>query len=162
MVHMYSGILCSVAQSCMTVFNSIVCSLQGSSVHGIFLAKLLEQVAISSSKGSSSSRDWTHISGIFYISTLTFSLSLSHLGSSHMQQNIVCVCAKLLQSCLTPCNTKYGLWPPRLLCPWDSPGQNIEVGCHFLLQKIVPTEGSDLHFLHLLHFRQILYHLNYR
>ena len=24
--------------------------------------------------------------------------------------------------------------PTRLLCPWDSPGKNTEVGCHFLLQ----------------------------
>ena len=25
-------------------------------------------------------------------------------------------------------------WPPtRLLCPWDSPGKNTGVGCHFLL-----------------------------
>ena len=103
-VHMYRGILCSVAQSCMTVCDPIVCSLQGSSVHGIFLAKILEQVAISSSKESSSSRDETHISRVFYISRLTFSLSLSHLGSSYMQWNIVCVCAKLLQSCLTLCN----------------------------------------------------------
>ena len=28
------------------------------------------------------------------------------------------------------------LWaePARLLCPWDSPGKNTGVGCHFLLQ----------------------------
>ena len=25
------------------------------------------------------------------------------------------------------------LWPARLLCPWDSPGRNTGVGCHFLL-----------------------------
>ena len=25
------------------------------------------------------------------------------------------------------------LWPTRLLCPWDSPGKNTGVGCHFLL-----------------------------
>ena len=28
----------------------------------------------------------------------------------------------------------HGLQPTRLLCPWDSPGKNIWVGCHFLLQ----------------------------
>ena len=28
----------------------------------------------------------------------------------------------------------HGLWPTRLLCPWDSPGKNTGVGCHFLLQ----------------------------
>ena len=27
-----------------------------------------------------------------------------------------------------------GLEPTRLLCPWDSPGKNTGVGCHFLLQ----------------------------
>ena len=33
-----------------------------SSVHGIFQARILEWVAISSSRGSSQSRDWTHVS----------------------------------------------------------------------------------------------------
>ena len=36
------------------------------------------------------------------------------------------------------------LWPyARLLCPWDSPGKNTGVGCHFLLQGIFPTQGSN-------------------
>ena len=26
--------------------------------------------------------------------------------------------------------------PTRLLCPWDSPGKNTRVGCHFLLQEL--------------------------
>ena len=33
----------------------------GSSVHGIFQTRILEQVALSSSTGSSQPRDWTHI-----------------------------------------------------------------------------------------------------
>ena len=36
-----------------------------------------------------------------------------------------------------------GLWPTRLLCPWDSPGNNTGVGCHFLLQGIFPIQGSN-------------------
>ena len=36
----------------------------GSSVHGIFQARILEWVAISSSRGSSRHRDWTHVSWI--------------------------------------------------------------------------------------------------
>ena len=36
--------------------------------------------------------------------------------------------AKSLQSCPTLCD------PTRLPCPWDSPGKNTGVGCHFLLQ----------------------------
>ena len=30
----------------------------------------------------------------------------------------------------------------RLLCPWDFPGKNTGVGCHFLLLGIFPTQGS--------------------
>ena len=38
--------------------------------------------------------------------------------------------------------------------PWDFPGSITGVGCHFLLQGIFPTQGSNLG---LLHCRQILY-----
>ena len=38
------------------------------------------------------------------------------------------------------------------IVPW---GKNIGVGCHFLLQGIFPTQGSNLGFLH---WQQILYH----
>ena len=44
----------------------------------------------------------------------------------------------------------YGLKPPKLLCPWNSLGKDIEVGCHFLLQGTFLTQGSNLHLLHLL------------
>ena len=37
----------------------------------------------------------------------------------------------------------HGLQPIRLLCPWNSPGNNIGVGCHFLLQGIFPSQGSN-------------------
>ena len=35
--------------------------------------------------------------------------------------------------------------PTRLLCPWDSPGKNIGVGCHFLLQCITVKLKSLSH-----------------
>ena len=41
----------------------------------------------------------------------------------------------------------------KLLCPWDSPGKDTRVGCHALLQGIFPTQGSNSHFLRLLHWR---------
>ena len=40
----------------------------------------------------------------------------------------------------------------RLLCPWDSPGKNSGVNCHALLQRIFPTQGSNLPLLCLLHW----------
>ena len=36
-----------------------------------------------------------------------------------------------------------GLQPTRLLGPWDFPGKSTEVGFHFLLQGIFPTQGSN-------------------
>ena len=62
----------------------------------------------------------------------------------------VCVCAQLLQSCLTLWDP-HGLYPARLLHLWDFPGKNTEVGCHTLLQGIFLTQGSSLCLLHLLH-----------
>ena len=51
-----------VAQSCPTLCNPKDCSPPGSSVHGIFQARVLEWVAISFSRGSSQPRDWTRVS----------------------------------------------------------------------------------------------------
>ena len=42
----------------------------------------------------------------------------------------------------------HGLQPARLLCPWDSPGKNSGVGCHFLLEGIFPTHGLNPGLLH--------------
>ena len=41
----------------------------------------------------------------------------------------------------------------RLLCPWDAPGKTTGVGCHFLLQGLFPTQGSNPRFFHLLHWQ---------
>ena len=51
-----------VAQSCLTLCELMDCSLPGSSVHGIFQARILEQVAISFFRGSSQLRDQTRVS----------------------------------------------------------------------------------------------------
>ena len=51
-----------VAQSCPTLCNPMDYSLPGSSVHGIFQARVLEWVAISFSRGSSRPRDRTQVS----------------------------------------------------------------------------------------------------
>ena len=46
--------------------------------------------------------------------------------------------AKSLQSCPTLCD------PTRLLRPWDSPGKNTGVGCHFLLQCMKVKRESEV------------------
>ena len=54
--------LCLATQSCPTLGNPLDCSLQASSVHVVPQARILEQVAISSSRGLSQTRDRTCIS----------------------------------------------------------------------------------------------------
>ena len=53
----------------------------------------------------------------------------------------------------------HGLQSASLLCPWDFPGKNTRVGCHFLLQGIFPTQGLNPG---LVNCRQILYHLSHQ
>ena len=48
------------------------------------------------------------------------------------------------QSCLILCNPTDCSLP----CPWDSPGKNTGVGCHFLLHGVFHTQGSNSHLLY--------------
>ena len=97
-----------VAQSCPTLHNPMDCSLPGSSIHGIFQARvLLEWVASA------------------------FSTIMSDAAA-----------AKSHQSC--PTLWMDGWQPNRLPCPWDSPGKNTGVGCHFLLQCMKMKNESEV------------------
>ena len=58
--------------------------------------------------------------------------------------NVVALVAKLCLFLSPP----HGLYPTRLPCPWDFPGKNIGLGCHFLLQGIFLTQGLKLHLLY--------------
>ena len=64
------GILaCMPAQWCLTLGDSMDCSLSDSSVHGISQTTILEWVAMSSSRGSSQPTAQTqvsHIAGEFF------------------------------------------------------------------------------------------------
>ena len=62
------------------------------------------------------------------------------------------------QSCPTLCNPM-DCSPPGSSVHGNSPGKNTRVGCHFILQEIFPTHGSNPGPLHC---RQILYRLNYQ
>ena len=57
-------------------------------------------------------------------------------------------CAEVSHPVVSDCSWPHGLYPARLLCPWGFPGKNTEVGCHFLLQGIFPTQGSNLNLMY--------------
>ena len=118
------------------------CSPQGSAVHGILQARILEWVAISSSKGSSQRRDQTrdlpHCRQILY--------PLSHEGSCQVK-------VKVAPSRLTLCN-------PMDSSPPDSSDHRIlqKEYCLFpVLQWMFPTQGSNPC---LPHCRWLLYRLS--
>ena len=55
-------VFCSVAQSCLPLCDPMDCSPPGSSVHGVLQARILERVAISSSRRPSRPRVQTRVS----------------------------------------------------------------------------------------------------
>ena len=69
------------------------CSLPGSSVYGILQARILEWVAISSSRGSSQPRDQTHIYCVFCIGRWV----LYHWGTSLVAQMVYCYSKKNIE-----------------------------------------------------------------
>ena len=88
-----------VSPSCLTLSDPMGYSLLGSSVHGIFQARVLEWGAIA-----------------FYFSCLVMYNSLQ----------------------------PHGLQYARLPRPWDSPGKNTRVGCHFPLQCMKVKSESEV------------------
>ena len=64
--HTHTHIHAQSLQSCLTVWDPIVYSLPGSSVHGVLQTRILEWVVTPSSRGSSRPRDSTHVSCLLY------------------------------------------------------------------------------------------------
>ena len=85
---------------------------------------------------------------------LLSSAALSYKMSYHLVM-LTCVSCSVVPNSLR----LHGLQPTRLLCLWDFPGKDTGVFCHFLLQGIFPSQGSNLG---LLHCRQIIYQLSYQ
>ena len=81
-------------QSCLTFCDPMNCSLPGSSVHGIFQAKVPEWVAMPTSRGSSQPRDWFHISYVSCIERWVL-YHLPHLGSQYVQDSSAKKCYHL-------------------------------------------------------------------
>ena len=74
----------SVVQSCPTLCDPMDCSPPGSSVHGIFQARILEWVAISSCSESFQPKDRTHISCVSCIAGGLFTTEAPEKPSFHM------------------------------------------------------------------------------
>ena len=98
------------------------CSPPGSSVHGILQARTLEWVAMPSSRGSS-----LLVSGLFTTSA-----------------TCQIITATAVTSVVSDSVPPHRRQPIRLPRPWDSPGKNTGVGCHFLLQCMQVKSESEV------------------
>ena len=57
-----------------------------------------------------------------------------------MKKSCCCSVTSVVSNSVRPLRQQ----PTRLLCPWDSPGKNTGVGCHFLLQCMKVKSGSEV------------------
>ena len=96
---------------------------------------------------------FTYLDSGFWKQNISFSVPLSvvitvycvsHLGCSPLLLRKACVCVCVCVSRSVGSNSLHA----RLLCPWNSLGKSTGMGCHFLLQGIFPTQGSNLGLLH--------------
>ena len=101
---------------------------------------------------SSPTKDWTWVPAV-ETNSLSHWSSREILDSSYKRSLCVCVCVctcSVSRVCLfvTP-------WTVAHQAPlsWNFPGKNAGVGCHFPLQAIFPTKGSNSGLLHLLHWQ---------
>ena len=65
--------------------------------------------------------------------------NLQHTGHAPTKKDCESVSGTVMPDSLRP----HGLQPARLHRPWNSPGKNTGMGCHSLLQGIVPTQGLN-------------------
>ena len=111
----------------------------GSSVHGISQARILERVSMPSSRASSWPRGWTKVSG-------SFCTDIWILYHSATWESCLLGRSVMSDSCnptdYIACQTCLSMEFPRQEC-WSS----------FLFQGIFPTQGSNPHLLHLLHWQ---------
>ena len=91
---------------------------------------------------------WQDLKGqAFLINKLCSFILLSffspHPGNRRLESDILhgCCCfVTVMSNTLRP----HGLSPPRFLCPWDFPGKNTGVGCHFLCQCMKMKSESEV------------------
>ena len=65
-----------------------------------------------------------------------------------LMQNTLYVCSIVQFPTVSNCLQPSGLQPARLLCPQDFPGKRTGMGCHFLLQGMLLTQGWSPYLLY--------------
>ena len=157
----------SIAQLCLTLWDPM-----DYAVHGILQPRILEWVTFPFYRGSSQARNQIGISwnayGFFINWAIRDALIKPTFQSGMRRQSraqtcgpggkervgwmesstdihrFCCCCCCQVVSVVSDSVRPHRRQPTRLPCPWDSPGKNTGVGCHFLLQCM--KVKSDIHY----------------
>ena len=120
-----------VAQLCPTLCNPMDCSLPGLFIHGISRQYWSELPF--SSPGDLSDAEIEPVSP-----------ALQADSDSFFTSSTTCCCCCCVTSVVSDSVRPHRRQTTRLPHPWDSPGKNTGVGCHFLLQcKKEKSESED-------------------
>ena len=135
--------LCYESASCThtLIFNFIIAQVERKLV--ILLAPTGLWMEKSWPRSCSIAEWWERLS---YFPPLSFNSGVLNLWDL-MPDELRCCCCWVAKLCLTLLQP-HGLYAARLFCPWDFPGKNTGVGCHFLLQAIFLAQESNPHLLH--------------
>ena len=134
-------------QSCLTLCDPIDDSPPGSPVPGILQARTLEWVAISFSNAGKWKVKVKSLSCVWLLATPWIAANQAPPSMGFSRQEYwsgVPLPSPVI--CLVMSNSVWPhRWQPtRLPHPWDSPGKNTGVGCHFLLQCMKVKSESEV------------------
>ena len=93
--------------------------------------------------------DQTMITRAFQNIRIQSSILKCHILWSNLQPTTTFI--QLVQSCAATVvshSDPHGQQPTRLLCPWNFPGTNTGLDCHFLFQGVFLAQGLNLHLVH--------------
>ena len=135
-------------QLCLTLCDPIDGIPPGFPVPGILQARTLEWVAIS----FSNAWKWkVKVKSLSRVRLLATPWTAAHqappsMGFSRQEywSGVPLPSPKCYMLVTSNSLWPHGLQPARLLCPWDSPGKNTGVGCHFLLQCMKVKSESEV------------------
>ena len=132
-------------QLCLALWDTMGCSPSVSSVHGILQTRILEGVAMSSSRGSSQPRDQTHISHVSCIGRWVLyhqhRLGSPQHGRGVDNSNIPSRPQSGPQDCLSTCLASY-----KILASVNAESWSVLFSCH-LTMKGTFTKSIALYYI---------------
>ena len=99
----------------------------------------------------STEKNWTQVTLQQFPETLCIQFGEKTLMTSLMTCFVVVV---QLLSCVGLFLTS-GTVVPRLLCPWDFPGKNTGMGCHFHFQGVILTDPGIKHYISVIRISEV-------